>query len=134
MLGIPIPAKYKNLFSQTSRAALAQYLRKAVEPNEAELEKALALIEIMRTMPQRMRPALKQVTKELPRARSGPKKILSVDQEIAACARIDLLRTEYSDREAVQQVARKYKVSERTMYRIWSTHRKRTKKSSVKYV
>jgi hypothetical protein len=122
-LGTPLGAKYKKLFRQNSRAVFAQILRRVPEPSKADREKVLASIERMRRMPQQMRPFLRKRMKELPRAQSGPKNKLTLEQEIVACAQVTLLRDEYSDREAIQQVARKYRISERTMYRKWRKHR-----------
>lgn len=123
LLNTPISAKYKKLFRQTSRATFAQQLCKAPEPSKADLEKALTMIEVLRSAPQQMRPLLRKLAKDLPRARSGPRNRLTAAEELNACVQITSLRSMYSDREAIQQVARKYGVSERTMYRIWRKHR-----------
>ena len=128
ILETPLPAPSKELARASTRAAFAQKLRSLPEPSKEHREKALAMIASLKKTPQQMRPLLRKVAKELPRARSGPKKKLSAETEILACSEVDSRRTVYSDREAIQQVARKFKVSERTMYRIWERHRKELRK------
>lgn len=132
LLHTPIPSKYKKLVRQSSKAGLAQMLRSQPEPSKDQLKEALTRIRVLEQMPQLMRPLMRKAAKELPHARSGPRNKLTSQQEIIACAQITSLRSEYTDREAIQQTATKYKVSERTMYRIWRKYRsKKTSKVST---
>jgi len=130
MLRTPLPAKAKKLVRQSSKIGFAQMLLSVPEPSKEDKAKALAVIEELRKMPQQMRPLLRNAAKELPRGRSGPRKKLSIEKEIMACAGMNALRVEYSDRVAIQRTAQKYGISERTMYRIWKKHRSHRKTSS----
>jgi hypothetical protein len=127
LLGTPIPKKYKQLVRQSSKVGLAQALRSRPEPTPEQVKEILAKFEMLKKTPQLMRPLLRKAIKDIPRSKSGPKNKLTAEQKMLACGEIMLRRSEYSDREAVQQVARKYNVSERTMYRIWSKQRARKK-------
>lgn len=119
MLGAPIHPRFKKLARIGQKAGLAQALKSIPEPDKQTVAKALALIKTYKTMPQQMRSVLKQAVKGLPRARSGPQNKLKQEKEITACAEIATLRADYSNREAIHQVAVKNGVSDRTMYRIW---------------
>ena len=78
-------------------------------------------------MPQHLRAAFKEAQKELPRARSGPRRKLGPERKATACGKITSLLGRYSSREAIQIVARENGVSERTMYRVWQEHWKARK-------
>jgi hypothetical protein len=125
LLRAPIPEEYKSIAHQSSSVGLAQKLLPLPEPSKEDITKALAMIGALEKMPQLMRPLLRKAAKELPRTKGGPRAKLTYEQKAVACAEILALRSEYSDREAVQQTARKYRVSERTIYRIWSEYRRR---------
>jgi hypothetical protein len=73
-------------------------------------------------MPQQLRAIYKEAKKDLPRARSGPRKKLGPERKATACGKVTSLRGRYPSREAIQIVARENKISERTMYRIWREH------------
>ena len=89
MLKTPLPPECRELAQQGSRAGFAQQLRSLQEPSKEERTKVLAMIETLKSMPQQMRAALRKTAKELPRAHSGPKKKLSAESEILACAEVD---------------------------------------------
>lgn len=123
VLGMPISAKQKKAARQASIVTWAKRLRSKPEPSNEDKAKALAMMAALKNMPQQMRPLLKKAAKGLPRSKSGPRNKLTAENEIIACARITSLRGQYSDRDAIQQVAGKNGISERTMYRIWRKHR-----------
>jgi len=127
MLKPPFSAKHKKFARMGYRAGLMKALRAAPEPKKKQLAETLAMIESFKKFPYKMRSLLKQTVKELPRAPGGPKRRLTQEEEIVACAEIEALRGEYGNREAIRQIALKREVSARTMYRIWGRHRPKKK-------
>ena len=118
-LGMPISSEMKEVARQAPRVGPAQALRQKPEPTKEDLQEALSRIKSFRTMPQHLRAAFKEAQKELPRARSGPRRKLDPERKATACGKITSLLGRYSSREAIQIVARENGVSERTMYRVW---------------
>jgi hypothetical protein len=130
----PYPAKYKRLIPPAQRASLFAALKPANEPTAAELKKQLEMFDALKRSPEKMRALLKQRIKELPHPRGGaPRKVAPRDERMV-CAEIEALRPEYDTRGAIQQVASKRGVSERTIYRVWGKYhpkKKRVRKATT---
>jgi hypothetical protein len=129
ILGAPVSATYRKYARIGYKAGLKHALKKMPEPSKKQVTESLAMIEAFKSTPAKMRSFLKNAIKELPHATGGPKRKLTRDEEAMACAEVAAHRAELGNREAIERVARKRKVSARTIYRILRDNRPKEKKS-----
>lgn len=131
ILGMNIPAAYKKFVRMGFKAPFKHYFMRQREPSKRQLTQVLAMVEGLRIAPHKMRSLMKQTLKTLPRARGGPPRKVSPEEEKLVCAEIVALRSQYDTREAIRQVARKRGASERTIYRIWGKYYPKKRKLST---
>jgi hypothetical protein len=129
MLGAPIPAKYKNLVEIGYKAGLKHKYKSLPEPDKDKLAEALAVIAAFKSAPQRFRTLIKARIKELPHGAGGAPRKVKLEEERTVCAEIQALKANLDTRDAIRQVARKRRVSERTIYRVWAKYYPKKKKS-----
>jgi hypothetical protein len=129
MLGIPIPEKEQKLVQMGYKAFLTQKFREMPEPSKAQLDQLLTMINAFGSAPQNLRSWMKHKVKELPHSPGGPPRKVKLAEELAVCAEIQANIVEYGTREAIRQVARRRKASERTIYRIWGKYHPKKKKA-----
>jgi hypothetical protein len=127
MLGVSGSPEFKRVVRIGQRAGLKHSFKDMEEPSKQKLKETLSMLETLKSAPHKVRSILKQGIKELPRAPGGPPRKLTPDQEKMACAEVAALRADIGSREAIQRVARKRVISERTMYRIWRKHHRKRK-------
>jgi hypothetical protein len=135
-LAAPLDESWKDFVRRAQRNGLARQLEELPEPSEEEVADALATAERTKSMTQVLRQALKARLRALPRKRGGPVRKILVRDELRVCAEFQALQDDYDARKAVQYIARRRGVSERTIYRILAKHEltkpRRTKKTLVK--
>jgi hypothetical protein len=130
-LAIEIPTGYEGFTRIGYKAAFMERLKALPEPKNNELSQALAALTALKSAPHKMRALFKQRLKELPHGAGGPPRKVKVEEERVVCAEILALRSEYDTRDAIRQVARKWGVSERTIYRIWGKYHPKKKRRAT---
>lgn len=129
ILGMKVPAKYRGHVGIGYKAYYARQFKKQREPDKNEMAQVLAALTALRSAPHRIRSLIKQKLKELPHAPGGSPRKIKPEEEKTVCAEIQAIRVDSDTREAIRQVARKRKVSERTVYRIWGKYYPKKRKT-----
>jgi hypothetical protein len=127
LLGAQLPPKHKRIARIGFMAGMKPMFKKMPEPTKEQISEALAIIDVFRRAPQKMRKVLMQTAKQLPHALGGPPRKIQPQEERTVCTEILALRDEYDTREAIRRVAAKRHVSDRTIYRIWGKYHPKKK-------
>ena len=126
--GAPLSSKEKKVVRIGLKAGMKESFKEYPEPSKEKLAESLALIKALKDSPHMARKLLIGTGKQLPHAPGGPLRKIKPEEEGTVCAEIMALRPHCDTREAIQRVASKRGVSERTIYRIWGKYYPKKKK------
>jgi hypothetical protein len=129
MIGSKLRPSLRQTAKRAHKAGWRSMLKTRPEPSKEQLAEILAIIGSFRAAPHKMRNLLKQRVKEIPHAPGGPRRKIKPEEERKVCAEIIQLRAECDTREAIRRVAQRYRVSDRTVYRIWGKYHPKKKTS-----
>jgi hypothetical protein len=128
LVGTKVPTKYRGRVGIGYKAYFVQQFRKQPEPNKNDMAQTLATLTALRSAPHKIRSLMKQKLKEMPPPHGGAPRKIEPEEEKTVCAEIQAPRVDSDTREAIRQIARKRRVSERTIYRIWGKYYPKKKK------